>query len=859
MPVNWSMVGQSRFTKQRNAARAESCFVRTPHGRTTTKVQKSPKGRRRCIMKSMMTFAAVVAVLSMSTSAQAGLFGKLKGCGASKCCDCAPTFEPQVCKPTIVRPCHTNIYNYQRSCAKPMACDTCAPTNGCAPCGDAGAGACAPGAGACAPGAAACAPGANACAAPGAGACAPGAAACAPGADACAAPCGNGCAPGAAACAAPCGNGCAPAGAGCAAPCDPGCGAPCDNGCAPADPGCGAPCDPGCGAPCDNACAPAVECCPTVDVCEIAQLFYESQTACYAKHRRRAIHRLGDRYSCVCNPEIMAAFIYALNDADERVREKAADEIGDQLRKNPCCCSSCVVAALTNALADCDRGVRRQAEQALEACGYEIVDGCCEVACDTGCTANGCAPAGCSPAAAPAAPMEAAPKSEGKAPAPAPPEEPKAYFPKRLPAQEARPISARTSLSNLPIQHALVPVDSDAARRISAPNYDEFQSDREVWELLQQEPESVLRVTMAHCHVADLASAPAEGGPEALAHSSSEMQSLVESPRMRRIDGLLWVYEITSPKRSDAPQLGVGGFAATNEIRTESNPDGVIVRNEGIRPEKADGRARLIEATNAYIGTVNLAVSDKSGGLTSELVRISTSQACDYETVDEAGNRHRVWLVTESSEQDQIIKLLAAEPAAYVADGNHRSAAAAQLGKENFLAVFFPTERLGLEPYNRLLPLSDISSDAFLSELEGSFEVERLGTLEEGFRPNGIHEIGGYVQGAWYRLLPKPGSYDENDAAGSIDADIVQQQIIAKILKIEDARDKRINYVGGNKDASYLQARVDSGEFDVAISLAPVTMDQFVAVCEQNQFMPPKSTWFDPKIRSGLVVALLDE
>ncbi|CAK9098071.1 Uncharacterized protein SCF082_LOCUS45994 [Durusdinium trenchii] len=376
-----------------------------------------------------------------------------------------------------------------------------------------------------------------------------------------------------------------------------------------------------------------------------------------------------------------------------------------------------------------------------------------------------------------------------------------------------------------PIQHALVPVDSDAARRISAPNYDEFQSDREVWELLQQEPESVLRVTMAHCHVADLASAPAEGGPEALAHSSSEMQSLVESPRMRRIDGLLWVYEITSPKRSDAPQLGVGGFAATNEIRTESNPDGVIVRNEGIRPEKADGRARLIEATNAYIGTVNLAVSDKSGGLTSELVRISTSQACDYETVDEAGNRHRVWLVTESSEQDQIIKLLAAEPAAYVADGNHRSAAAAQLGKENFLAVFFPTERLGLEPYNRLLPLSDISSDA----------------------------------GAWYRLLPKPGSYDENDAAGSIDADIVQQQIIAKILKIEDARDKRINYVGGNKDASYLQARVDSGEFDVAISLAPVTMDQFVAVCEQNQFMPPKSTWFDPKIRSGLVVALLDE
>lgn len=410
-----------------------------------------------------------------------------------------------------------------------------------------------------------------------------------------------------------------------------------------------------------------------------------------------------------------------------------------------------------------------------------------------------------------------------------------------------------------PIQHAIVPVDSDAARRISAPNYDEFQSDREVWDLLQQEPESVLRITMAHCHVADLADAPTEGGPEALAHSASEMKSLIENPRMRKLDGLLWVYEITSPKRTDAPQLGVGGYAATNEIRTESNPEGVIVRNEGIRPEKADGRAKLIEATNAYIGTVNLAVSDKSGALTRELVEISTARPCDYETLDEAGNRHRVWLVTEADAQDRIIKLLASEPAAYVADGNHRSAAAAQLGKENFLAVFFPTERLGLEPYNRLLPLTEISSDAFLSQLEESFDVTKLGELEEGFRPAAIHEMGVYVQGAWYRLQPKPGSYDANDAAGSIDADIVQQRIISKILKIEDARDKRINYVGGNKDARYLQSRVDSGEFDVAISLAPVTMDQFVAVCEQNQFMPPKSTWFDPKIRSGLVIALLDE
>lgn len=189
---------------------------------------------------------------------------------------------------------------------------------------------------------------------------------------------------------------------------------------------------PGCAAPCDDACVETA-CCPVTDACEIAELIYESQTACYAKDRRRAIQKLGNRYTCVCNPEIMAAFIYALNDADERVRKEAADEIGDQLRKYPCCCSPCVVQALTCALADCDRGVRRQAEEALEACGYEIVDGCCEVACDTTC-APGCAPS-CAPAAAPAHPApatpEAVPPMDGAAPAPAPapPEEPKAYFP----------------------------------------------------------------------------------------------------------------------------------------------------------------------------------------------------------------------------------------------------------------------------------------------------------------------------------------------------------------------------------------------------------------------------------------------
>ena len=360
-------------------------------------------------MKSIRTIAALVAVLGLSSFAQAGLSKRGGDCGASKCCDCAPTFQPTCCKPTIVRPCHRNVYNYQRTCAKATGCDAgCGPANSCCPSG-AGNG-------------------------------------CTNGAGNCAAPCANGagCDNGAGTCTG--GNACVGAGAGsCAAPCGTGNG--CVNGAGNCAPACGA----------GNGCAGdgcvADGCCMTTckDACEIAQLIYESQTACYARQRRAAIGKLGNKYDCVCHPEIMSAFIYALNDADERVRTRAADEIGDQLRKNKCCCSQCVVDALTIALADCDRGVRRQAEQALRQCGSDIVDPCCEVACDTGCAGNaccnngaGCVGNGCAPAPASAEPAPAA------APAPAPPSEPKAYFPKRINDDNARPVSAKKkSLSNL--------------------------------------------------------------------------------------------------------------------------------------------------------------------------------------------------------------------------------------------------------------------------------------------------------------------------------------------------------------------------------------------------------------------------
>lgn len=411
-------------------------------------------------------------------------------------------------------------------------------------------------------------------------------------------------------------------------------------------------------------------------------------------------------------------------------------------------------------------------------------------------------------------------------------------------------------VSLVPVPLALVPTDSAAADAVSAPNYDEFQGDREVYDLLAAKPDCVLKVTMAHCDVADFDQRLKDGSPEALGKAAANMERFASSPMVHKVEGALWVYEIVSPRRSDVRQMGLGGLARTDEIRTEANPGGVIVRNEGIRPEKADGRARLIEATNAYIGTVNCTVRDRQGSLIDALQSYADGRDADFTTTDEAGNLHRVWTVTDAGEQQSLLDQFANEPAAYVADGNHRSAAAAALGRDHFLAVFFTCDRMRLEPYNRLVDAGGVPSEELLRQVRSAFDVESLGELAE-FRPEKIHEYGLYTGGQWYRMTPKPGTFDPNDAAGSIDADILQRNLFAGVLGITDARDDRLNFVGGNKDSAYLKARVDAGEYDFALSLAPVTMDQFVAVCEQNQFMPPKSTWFDPKIRSGLVTALL--
>ncbi len=408
-----------------------------------------------------------------------------------------------------------------------------------------------------------------------------------------------------------------------------------------------------------------------------------------------------------------------------------------------------------------------------------------------------------------------------------------------------------------PVPRALVPVDSEAAARISAPNYDEFQGDHEIWEVLESNPMSVLRVTMAHCDTASPADIESGDTDTSLARARANMVELIESDLTREVRDVLWVYEIQDPRRPDTPQIGLGGMARTAQIRTEANPAGSIIRNEGIREPKSRGRADLIEATDAIIGTVNNAVDDASGVIHAALVAQAASVAPDFEVTDHHRIRHRIWIVDDDGLIGRFRQLLAEEPHAYVADGNHRSAAAAMLGYDTFLAVFFPAATMGIYPYNRLV--TDVADPASGLSTAVAKKFEIGGTLETwAYQPTETHSVGLYSpEQGWMQLRPLPGTFDPDNAVEAIDADIVQRNLFAEVFGIEDAGDPRLTFVGSNKDATWLQAAVDEGRAAYAVTLPAVTMSQFIAVCRQNRHMPPKSTWFEPKIRSGLVMALL--
>lgn len=306
---------------------------------------------------------------------------------------------------------------------------------------------------------------------------------------------------------------------------------------------------------------------------------------------------------------------------------------------------------------------------------------------------------------------------------------------------------------------------------------------------------------------------------------------------------------------------------------TDDYAEGKIKKHELTRKDKEDDRMIHVRIQNANIEPVFFAFKDND--VLASVVEAKVSEEPEYSFTDENGFGHKFWVI---SEQDAIDKITAEfttnVDAFYVADGHHRTAAAARVGAEKkannpnhtgdeeynyFMAVCFPESQLKIIDYNRVVKdLNGLTPEAFLSALEADFVVEEY--KGEGVcTPSRLHNFSMYLEGKWYSLDAKPGTYDDSDPIGVLDVTVLSNLVLDKILGIKDLRtDKRIDFVGGIRGLGELSSRVDSGEMKVAFALYPVSMRQLTDIADSGNIMPPKTTWFEPKLRSGLAIHKLD-
>lgn len=318
-------------------------------------------------------------------------------------------------------------------------------------------------------------------------------------------------------------------------------------------------------------------------------------------------------------------------------------------------------------------------------------------------------------------------------------------------------------------------------------------------------------------------------------------------------------------------QLVMGGRTQTGLVAVSSVKDyeeGKIKKHEFTRPDKEQDRINHIRISGAQTGNVFLAYRDVAE-LDNLVEKWKTSRSPVYDFVADDEIQHTIWIVNDDATIAQISALFSGKvPATYIADGHHRAASAAKVktalgaeaseGSEYFLTTLFPANQLYIMDYNRVVKdLNGLDEASFLNRIRENFELETVGT--EPFRPAIAHEFGMYLGGQWYKLTAKPGSYT-NDPIGVLDITILQEKLLDPVLGIKDQRtDKRIDFVGGIRGLQELENRVKSGEMAVAFSLYPVTIHQLFDIADSGNVMPPKSTWFEPKLRDGLLTHLIYE
>jgi len=300
---------------------------------------------------------------------------------------------------------------------------------------------------------------------------------------------------------------------------------------------------------------------------------------------------------------------------------------------------------------------------------------------------------------------------------------------------------------------------------------------------------------------------------------------------------------------------------------------GKIKKHELTRKEKEDDRMIHVRIQDANLEPVFFAYPDvdEMNKLVADWV---ATHAPENDFVAADGFGHKFWPITDDAVNARITEIFKNIPAMYVADGHHRTAAAARVGAEKrennpnhtgmeeynyFLAVIFPASQLHVIDYNRVVKdLNGLTPEQFIAELEKSFEVRDMGTGI--YKPNALHNFGMYLNGHWYSLTAKPGTYNDNDPIGVLDVTVLSNLVFDKILNLGDLRtSNRIDFVGGIRGLGELQKRVDSGEMVAAFALYPVTMNQIINIADTGNIMPPKTTWFEPKLRSGLVIHKLSK
>jgi len=403
------------------------------------------------------------------------------------------------------------------------------------------------------------------------------------------------------------------------------------------------------------------------------------------------------------------------------------------------------------------------------------------------------------------------------------------------------------------------PVKEKAAK-IASPPYDVLSS-QEAREIVQKNPISFLRIAKPEVDLPEDINLYDE---KVYKKGKENLEKFIKQGLLIQDDApSLYIYQQIM---GDHIQTGIIACVSVDEYAA-----GIIKKHENTREEKEIDRAKHIDALNAQTGPVFLTYRHSSTLDIDEIVLKITQTPLIYDFLSEDGIQHRCWLVNEKQDIESIQNAFSKVPYLYIADGHHRSAAAARVRKwrkeknhhhrgteeyNYFLSVIFPHNQLMIMDYNRVVKdLNDLSNDEFIQEVKKNFIIE---AAQEMFKPDKLRTFVMYLSNKWYKLTAKDKIIDEDAPVESLDVYILQTYLLDPILGIKNPRkDKRISFVGGIRGIEELKKMVDSGRYKVAFAMYPTNIESLMKVADANRVMPPKSTWFEPKLRSGIVVHLL--